>query len=157
MWTGPVHNRPMDPSVRVGSDFPGPGSRTWRPSPGLVALSAVAAAAAALWAVLTTSSMDLVVGAVLAVMLAAVSVAGWRRRLTGGPRGLLISGVSGSRMVPWSQVRTIQRASSRRLGLATTTIEVDLVDDDLLIFGRTDLGADPVEVLAVLRAWSPTP
>jgi hypothetical protein len=29
------------------------------------------------------------------------------------------------------------------------------MDDDLLVFGRTDLGADPIEVLAALRAFSP--
>jgi len=28
------------------------------------------------------------------------------------------------------------------------------VDDDLLVFGRIDLGADPVDVLAALRAFA---
>jgi hypothetical protein len=58
-------------------------------------------------------------------------------------------------LVPWSQVRGLAAARSQRLGIATTTIEIDLVDDDLLVFGRTDLGVDPVEVLAALRAFSP--
>jgi hypothetical protein len=57
--------------------------------------------------------------------------------------------------VPWSQVRGLDAARSQRLGIASTTIEIDLVDDDLLVFGRIDLGADPVDVLAELRAFSP--
>jgi hypothetical protein len=30
---------------------------------------------------------------------------------------------------------------------------VDLHDDDLLIFGRTELGTDPAELLPELRRW----
>lgn len=141
--------------MTAGSDFPGPGSRTWRPKPQLIAFAAVAAVAAAVWVVLTSDPMDLVVGVVIAVVLAALAVAGWRRRVIGGPRGLLICGFGGVRMVPWSQVRRIDTATSRRFGLASTTIEVDLIDDDLLIFGRTDLGADPEDVLAVLQEFAP--
>lgn len=141
--------------MTLGSDFPGPGSRTWRPPPVLIALGAVAALAAVLWVALTSSPMDLVVGVVIAMVLAVVSVAGWRRRLIGGPRGLLICSFGGRRMVPWSQVRTMQSATSSRLGLSNTTIEIDLIDDDLLVFGRTDLGADPAEVLTALRDWAP--
>jgi hypothetical protein len=123
----------------------------------LIVLAAVAAAAAACWVVLTSNPMDLVVGVVITVVLAVLAVAGWRRRVVGGPRGLLICGFGGRRMVPWSQIRRIDTATSRRFGLASTTIEVDLLDDDLLIFGRTDLGADPADVLAVLREFAPQP
>ena len=150
----------------LGSDFPGPGSRTWRPSPVLIALGVVAACAAVVWVVFTSNPMDLVVGVVIAVVLAVASVTGSRRRglpaaalrarrLTAGPRGLLVTRFGGQRLVPWSQVHAIRSATSSRLGLANTTLEIDLVDEDLLVFGRTDLGADPTEVLAALREWSP--
>ena len=156
MWTTGVDNHPHPGRpVTVGSDFPGPGSRTWRPRPLLIVLAALAAAAAATWVVLTSDPMDLVVGVVITVVLGALAVAGWRRQVIGGPRGLLICGFGGRRMVPWSQIRRIDTATSRRFGLASTTIEVDLIDDDLLIFGRTDLGADPADVLAALREFAP--
>ena len=141
--------------MTLGSDFPGPGSRTWRPSPVLIALGVVAACAAVVWVVFTSNPMDLVVGVVIAVVLAVVSVTGSRRRLTAGPRGLLVTRFGGQQLVPWSQVHAIRSATSSRLGLANTTLEIDLVDEDLLVFGRTDLGADPTEVLAALREWSP--
>jgi len=155
MWTGAVDSVRQRDVVTLGSDFPGPGSRTWRPRPVLIAIGLGAALAAVAWVIVSTSPMDLVVGVVIAVVLSVVSVTGWRRRLVGGPRGLLVCGVSGQRMVPWSQVRSLDAATSHRLGLSTTTIEIDLVDDDLLVFGRTDLGADPAEVLDALREWSP--
>lgn len=156
MWTGPV-DISGGPSVTLGSDFPGPGSLIWRPRPALVIASAVAAVAAVVWVVMTNSAMDRVAGAVIAVVLAALSVVGLRRRLVGGPRGLLVCGVSTRRIVPWSQVRTLASATSSRFGVTTTTIEIDLVDDDLIVLGRTDLGVDPDEVLAALREWSPRP
>jgi len=116
-------------------------------------LGAVAALGALTWAVLAIQPLDRLVAGFVAIVLAVVSVVGRRRRLVAGPRGLLVSGLRGTRIVPWSQVRGLTAATSSRLGLSTTTIEVDLVDDDLLVFGRTDLGADPAEVLAVLTGW----
>jgi hypothetical protein len=104
---------------------------------------------------LAVDPMDRVVGVVIAVIVAAATAWASRRRLVGGPRGLLIGGIGGARMVPWSQVRGLDAARSQRLGIASTTIEIDLVDDDLLVFGRIDLGADPVEVLNALRAFAP--
>jgi hypothetical protein len=157
MWTSPVHNPGRRGGVMsLGSDFPGPGSLTWRPRRELLAVGCAAVVAVVAWVLLlATDPMDRVVGVVIAAIVAAATVWAWRRRLLGGPRGLLIGGVGGARLVPWSQVRGLDAARSQRLGIASTTIEIDLMDDDLLVFGRTDLGADPIEVLAALRAFSP--
>jgi len=157
MWTSPVHNPGRRGSgMSLGSDFPGPGSLTWRPRRELLAVGCAAVVAVVAWVLLlATDPMDRVGGVVIAAIVAAATVWAWRRRLIGGPRGLLIGGVGGARLVPWSQVRGLDAARSQRLGIASTTIEIDLMDDDLLVFGRTDLGADPIEVLAALRAFSP--
>ena len=157
MWTSPVHNLPeAGLAVSLGSDFPGPGSRTWRPRRELLVIGCAAALGVCAWVLLlATDALDRVVGVVVAAILAAATAWAWRRRLVGGPRGLLIGGFGGSRLVPWSQVRGLDAARSQRLGIASTTIEIDLVDDDLLVFGRTDLGADPIDVLADLRAFAP--
>lgn len=156
MWTGPVHNlaRRGQP-VSLGSDFPGPGSHTWRPRRELLVVGCAAVIGVLGWVLLlAVNPMDRVVGVVIAVILGAATAWAWRRRLVGGPRGLLIGGFGGARLVPWSQVRGLDAARSQRLGIASTTIEIDLVDDDLLVFGRIDLGADPVDVLAALRAFA---
>lgn len=155
MWTTRVYNLKIGRGpVNLGSDFPGPGSRSWRPAPVLIAVGAVGTVVLSVWAVFTPAALDRLVAVVIAVVLAAICVIGWRRRLVGGPRGLLVGGIGGHRMIPWSQVRTLTAATNRRAGLTSITLEVDLVDDDLLVFGRTDLGADPAEVLAVLRSWA---
>jgi hypothetical protein len=140
-------------SVTGGSNFPGAGAVTWRPRPALLAVGFIGALAAVTWVVFTPNPLDRLTGGALAVALTAVTAIGWRRRLVGGPRGLLVGGWRGNRIVPWSDVRNVEGATSRRFGLSTATLEIDLQDDDLLVFGRTDLGTDPSEVLIALRAW----
>jgi hypothetical protein len=146
-----VDNSGPGPPVTSGTDFPGPGSRTWRPSTalpgGLLALAAVAV----LGAVLPREPIDRVVAGAAAVVLLVLAGAAWRRRLVGGPRGLLVEGVTGTRMVPWSAVRAIDCGRTKRMGSAT--LEIDLVDDDLLLFGRVELGTDPADVAAELTGW----
>jgi Bacterial PH domain len=137
----------------VGSDFPGVGARTWRPRPALIALGALAVSTALVWIVLDSDPLNRVMGSVFAILLAVFTVLGWRRRLIAGPRGMLICGLGRPRIIPWSDVRGVEGATSNRFGLTTSTIEIDMMDDDLLVFGRTDLGADPADVLADLRGW----
>lgn len=153
MWTSPVDSGAGDRAVNIGSDFPGSGALTWRPRPALLAVGVAGCIAAILWVVLTPNALDRLTGGALAVALAIATLIGWRRRLVGGPRGLLVTGWRGNRIVPWSDVRDLVGATSSRFGLSTSTLEIDLADEDLLVFGRTDLGTDPAEVLAALRNW----
>jgi hypothetical protein len=151
MWTGPVDNVARGPRVISGTDFPGPGSRTWRPATALLVGLLVPAAAALAGALLLPDPMDRFVAAAGAAVLAAAAAVGWRRRLVGGPRGLLITGLTGRRLVPWSTVRAIHCGRTKRMG--SVTLEIDLVDDDLLLFGRVDLGTDPAGVADELTGW----
>lgn len=148
MWTTTVDNHSELPD-----SVPGSGARSWGPPPALIVGAAVTALGAAGWAVLATSAEQRLAAAAICLVLAMITLGLLRRRLTAGPGGLLVRGVSGTRSIQWSLVRGLSAGSNRRLGGASSTIEVDLHDDDLLIFGRTDLGADPVEVLTVLRRW----
>ncbi len=139
--------------VTLPSDFPGPGARTWRPLRLLVLIGASAAALAVIWAIVAGEPLDRLVAVFVAVVLAAVTVVGTRRRLVAGPRGLLVHGTSSARILPWSQIRSIRSARSAHLGICNRTMEIDTVDDDLLVFSRIDLGADPADVFAVVIAW----
>jgi hypothetical protein len=126
---------------------------TWRPRPQLLAIGVAGIVAAGGWLVLTGSPLDRLTAITVGIAFAGATALGWRRRLVAGPRGLLVAGWRGQRIVPWSEVRELVGATSSRFGLSTNTLEIDLVDDDLLIFGRTDLGTDPNEVLTALRGW----
>ena len=53
----------------------------------------------------------------------------------------------------WWQVADLSLGANPRLGARQATIEMDLRDEDLLILGRTELGADPADVLPELRRW----
>lgn len=146
-----MDNSDPRPPVTAGTDFPGPGSRTWRPSTALPLVLLALAAVAVPGAALPREPIDRIVAGAAAVALLALAGAAWRRRLVGGPRGLLVGGVTGTRLVPWSAVRTIDCGRTKRTGSAT--LEIDLVDDDLLLFGRVELGTDPADVAAELTVW----
>jgi hypothetical protein len=66
------------------------------------------------------------------------------------PSGLVV-GLSRSRVIPWSTVRRVAAGRNRRLGSAT--LEIDLEDDELLLFSRIELGTDPTDVSAALSRW----
>jgi len=144
MWTSPVDN----PSA-----FPGAGSRSWGPRPVLIGAGALSAVVVGVYAVLSVSPLERLAAGGICLVLAVTTVAGYRRRVVAGPGGLLIRGLTGTRAVQWWQVRNLSLGTNRRLGAASATIEVDLHDDDLLIFGRTELGTDPAELLPELRRW----
>jgi hypothetical protein len=54
----------------------------------------------------------------------------------------------------WSDVEAVRADTRQRLGLRSTTLEID-VADVLLVFSRRALGADPESVASVIRAFEP--
>lgn len=139
--------------VTEGTDFPGPGLRVWRPPPALVPVLLGLAALGIVGAIVPREPLDRIVAGAIAVALLALAVAAHRRRLIGGPRGLVVGTIGGTRLVPWSAVRAVGFGRTKRMGSAT--LEIDLADEELLLFGRLELGADPVDVAAELANWFP--
>lgn len=129
--------------------------RTWGVRPLVPAVAGLLCAAFAIWVVIAGSPEDrLVAGA--GVCLTAISAAlllTMRQRLTAGPDGLTVRGPAGARAIAWHQIAAISAPSRRRRGLASTSLELDLDDDGLLVLGKTELGTDPVDVAAQLRQW----
>ncbi|WP_420121090.1 PH domain-containing protein [Nakamurella sp.] len=148
-----MDNAAGGPPVTAGTDFPGPGSRVWRPAPALVGLLLGLAALAVVGAFLPREPLDRIVAGVAALALLALAALAHRRRLVAGPRGLLIRTIGGRRLIPWSDVRAGECGRTKRMG--SSTLEIDLVDEELLLFGRVELGADPADVAAALAGWFP--
>jgi hypothetical protein len=131
-----------------------------------VALGWVAAAAAAAWCgLLATTGRDpagLLLAAVATAGLALAALYGTRARprLAVGPDGLSVGGLAGARHHPWERVRDVRVLRLRRFGRDTTLLEVDVVtaegDEQLIVFGRLDLGDDPLDVADAVRAARPT-
>jgi hypothetical protein len=136
----------------------------WSPPAGLVVLAWAATAAAAVWGVLVVGTGDrpgLLLAAVAVVGLALAALAGTRARprLRVEPSGVTVGGLSGPRRYPWEQVADVRVLAVRRLGRRSTMLEIDVTDpaggERLLLFGRLDLGADPEDVVAVVRTARP--
>lgn len=131
----------------------------WGVRPALpVALAGLAVALLG-WLLIADTPADRVVAGV-GVLLAAISAAlltTMRRRLTADSAGFAVRGPAGVRQLRWDQVVAIAAPSRRRRGIASTSLELDLDDDGLIVLGRTELGTDPSDVAEELRAlWRGT-
>ena len=151
MCTTAVHNSKCGP--RVTASFPGPGAQTWSTHRAVLIVLLGVLIAAAAWAVFGASPIDRLVAVVIAIAAAVGLVIAASRRLTVGPDGFVVRNLGGSRQIGWEAVRSVREVGSRRMGAAGATVEVDLVDDTLFVFGRTELGVDPRTVGPVLRRW----
>lgn len=92
----------------------------------------------------------------VAVGAAAVFGLRARPRLAASDEALAVRGLLGARVWPWARVDAVRVVRLRRLGLPAAYVEIDARDDDgterLLVLGRMELGADPVDVAAALQA-----
>ncbi len=140
-------------AATVTAPFPGPGSQTWSAHRAVVVVLAAAIVAAGAWAVAGVAPTDRLVAVLVALFALVGLMIAATRRLTVGPEGFAVRSLRGTREVGWESVRSVREVDSRRMGAAGSTIEVDLIDDTLLVFGRTELGVDPRTVGPALRRW----
>lgn len=131
------------------------GRRTWGVRTLLPTVAAVLCAVFAVWVVVAGSPEDrLVAGAgVCVTAIAAALLLTMRERLTAGPDGLTVRGPAGAREIAWNRIAAISAPRRRRRGLTSTSLELDLDDDGLIVFGKIELGADPADVAVHLRQW----
>jgi hypothetical protein len=136
---------------------------TWSPSAGLVGVAWAGAVAAAVWCTQLIGTADvpgllLAAAATLGLVVAALYGTRARPRLRADADGVAVRGLT-TRTVPWSQIRDVRAQAVRRWGRDSTVLELDVVEPDgterLLVFGRLDLGDDPVDVAEAVRAARP--
>jgi hypothetical protein len=136
---------------------------TWSPSAGLVGVAWTGAVAAAVWCTQLIGTADvpgllLAAAATVGLVVAALYGTRARPRLRADADGVAVRGLT-TRTVPWSQIRDVRAQAVRRWGRDSTMLELDVVEPDgterLLVFGRLDLGDDPVDVADAVRAARP--
>ncbi len=135
------------------------------PAPGLVVCGWIGAVAAAGWcAALWTDGGDpagrLIAGlAAVGLGLAALYGSLARPRLRADADGLTVGGLRRSRHYPWPLVQGVRVVRTRRFGRESSLLEVDTLTaagaDQLFVFGRLDLDADPEDVAPRLLALRP--
>ncbi|HWN27970.1 MAG TPA: PH domain-containing protein [Actinomycetospora sp.] len=133
------------------------------PWPAVVA-GAVAALGLGAWAVAADDAPGRVLTGAAAIALAVAAVIGAvaRPRLRADETGLVLRGATGTRRWPWERVDAVRTMRMRRMGLPASYLEVEARDEAerdgpepdsrLLVLGRLELGADPVEVADALQA-----
>lgn len=137
----------------------------WSTPVGAVVVLWVLAVAATGWSVTVLISGADPAGALVAgvaafgLILAAASGTRARPRLEAGPEGLTVRRLTWTRHVPWGRVDDLRLLRTRRLGRESVLLELELRDVDdherLVILGRAELGADPVDVFDDLAALRP--
>lgn len=140
----------------TSSSGPEPQWQRWGVRPAVPVVTGVLAVAFLGWLLLAASDPEdrLVAGTGVGLSLVATAVLlSMRVRLVAGASGFTVRGPAGVRNVAWSQVAAISAPTRRRRGLASTSVELDLDDDGLIVLGKTELGADPVDVAEALRRW----
>jgi Bacterial PH domain len=144
--------------------------RAWAAPVGAVVLGLVAAVGLAAWAVAVSDPPGRLLVGIAALALAGASLVGAiaRPRLRADDEGLVLRGALGARHWPWERVDAVRVVRMRRMGLPAAYVEVDARDaghggdDDatteggpgrerLLVLGRLELGADPVDVAEALQ------
>lgn len=93
-------------------------------------------------------------GAAALVLLAyaATDLLFWPR-LVADPSGLQIRTPLTRAHIPWTDVEEVRADARQRIGLRSVTLEID-AGEQLVVFSRRSLGADPEAVAGLLRAFA---
>ena len=128
-----------------------PETRSWAPLPPLVGLAWVLASAAVAWVLLTADRPGRLLLSVVALVLVWIGLFGTvaRPRLHADAAGITVRGLTGRRHWTWAEVN-VRLVHTRRFGREVATVELD-AESDLVVLGRFDLGADPVDVVEAIR------
>jgi PH (Pleckstrin Homology) domain-containing protein len=131
-------------------------ARRFGPSRALAVLWLALALVAAATAVATTDPRGRLLAGGAAIVLAAYGIIGlvfWPR-LSVGPDGLRVHTPARRATYAWLEVEAVRLDERRRFGLSAGTLEID-ARGELVVLSRWALGADPRDVLAVVRSYAP--
>jgi hypothetical protein len=140
-----------------GDDGTSEAPTRWAAPIAAVVLAAAGALALGAWALSADDAPGRVLAGVGALALALAALFGGlaRPRLAVDDDGLTVRGPLRTSSWPWAGVDAVRVVRARRLGLPTAYVELEARDatgdERLLVLGRLELGADPVEVAEVLQ------
>ena len=149
----PDPRRGPAPGVGRGPD----GSVFFRVRTGVIAGKLAFAALLALIALVAGRGFSLWLGLVAAALVAAYGLRDVlvRERLRADRAGVrVVTGFAGHRDLPWSKVERVRIDQRLRLGVRTDMLELD-AGEELFLFSRYDLGAEPQDALDALLSVRP--
>jgi hypothetical protein len=127
---------------------------SWSPDPAAVGVGWALAVVAGVVATVVDDVRGSVLLVVAAVLLGVLALFGTlaRPRLRADTEGVTVRGMLSSRSWRWGEVNA-RLVRTRRFGRESTAVELDADNAEapaLVLLGRLDLGADPVEVADAL-------
>jgi hypothetical protein len=130
------------------------GTLTWSADPAAVGVGWALAVVAGVAAAVVGDARGSLLLAVSAAALGLLALFGTlaRPRLAADRDGIAVRGVLGTRGWRWGEVN-VRLVRTRRFGRESTAVEIDADNAEppaLVLLGRLDLGADPVEVADAL-------
>jgi hypothetical protein len=137
-----------------------PRQAQWSPRPALVGIGWLAALGLLATTLFSDSAETRVFAGVATVAFALAAGYGTllRPKLRADADGMVVRVLSGRLHLPWHSSR-IKVARTRRLGRTVSLLELDGRDEQgeeqLVVLGWLELGADPDDVLEVLRGLRP--
>jgi hypothetical protein len=146
--------------------------QAWGPAPWLAGLTLLLMLGALVWRLLDHDPENRLVAAVLVVVLAltTLSLVRIRVRLRADTTGIAVTGPLHTRRIAWGRIHSISAPQRGRFGRRASVLEIEVrpdggaadrsddtgdtgdaddagdADDELLTFGRFDLGTDPADV-----------
>ena len=132
----------------------------WSPRPALVGVGWLAALALLASTVFAGSAQTRLFTGVATIAFALAAGYGTllRPKLHADPAGLVVRLLGGRLRLPWYSTK-ITLSQTRRLGRTVTLLELDgrdeLGEEQLVVLGWLELGADPQDVLDVLHTLRP--
>ena len=117
------------------------------------AVGAVAAGLGALWTNDAAGRLLLVGAALLLAGYVVTDLVFWPR-LSADAAGLVVWSPLARVRLRWDEVDAVRADVRERLGLRSVTLEID-AGENLIVFSRRALGADPATVAALVQAFDP--
>jgi len=142
-------------------------SPRWSTPPAVVAaLTGAGVVLAVAAAVMVPDAAGRVLVGFAAVLVLSTAASAWRQRprleVLDGSSGIAVTRWTGRREYPLAQLHRVRIVEYPRLGRRVPMLEIDTLDprdgsENLMIFGRWDLGADPrtVHEALVVRGLAP--
>jgi hypothetical protein len=133
-----------------------PAAAEFRPYTGLTAAAGVGAVVAVVLAWLADDAPSRLLFAIAAVVLAAYTVGDlvFAPRLRADRTGVRIRTPMTRADLRWDEIEDVRADTRDRLGLRSTTLEID-IGADIVVFSKRALGADPEFVAKQVRAFAP--
>lgn len=133
----------------------------WSTPPGAVAALAVGGVALGVAAMTAVDAAGRVLVGFAALLVLLFAASAWRQRprleVLPGSSGLAVTRLTGRREYPATTLHRVRLVEYPRMGRRVPMLEIDTIDprdgsENLMIFGRWDLGTDPRAVHEALGA-----